>query len=358
MQVIKNNIECEWKSLAGCHAYMSKAMFELAVQDVATLRAQSPALAEMVTVVRKESTNPSLQDLRIPKAAGAIIQKKAASLWPYKFVATELEDSIIHKDLNLQTNTMVVKLQYSEGEWLVHTSRGIISAPKVLLCTNAYTSALVPSFEDLIVPVRGEMSSLLPPSSMKPASTIHKPLDYSYAFLGHGSQSIEQDDYLVQRPFDPFSSPTSQSSGGELMFGGARSYAVGAGVGISDDSSIDKPAAAYLRRELNVVLDLQNNDEELPASYEWSGIMGFSRDGYPWVGPVAEGGLWVCAGFTGHGMPNAWLCGKAAAEMLLGKERKEIDLPEQYFITSERIAKARMMDEVWLADSKAFVDRG
>ena len=144
--------------------------------------------------------------------------------------------------------------------------------------------------------------------------------------------------------------------------GGARSFAAQAGVGISDDSSIDPPAAAYLRRELNVVLDLQNDDEELKASCEWSGIMGFSRDGHPWVGQVDEelgggGGLWVCGGYTGHGMPNAWLCGVAAADFILGKKKEEINLPVGYFVGEERVARARSYDEVWLADSKAFVDR-
>jgi glycine/D-amino acid oxidase-like deaminating enzyme len=144
--------------------------------------------------------------------------------------------------------------------------------------------------------------------------------------------------------------------------GGARSFAAQAGVGVSDDSSIDLPAAAYLRRELNVVLDLQNEDEELEASFEWSGIMGFSRDGNPWVGPVDEqlgggDGLWICAGYTGHGMPNAWLCGVAAANFVLGTKQEDIDLPAGYFVNGERVVTARSYDEVWLADSKAFVDR-
>lgn len=142
------------------------------------------------------------------------------------------------------------------------------------------------------------------------------------------------------------------------MFGGGRSYASGAGVGVSDDSSIDPPAAAYLRREINFVLDLKHDKRELKASYEWSGIMGFSRDGLPWVGEVSEElglgggkGLFVSGGFTGHGMPNAWLCGRAAVGLML--EKKDIDLPGSYRLTKERLAKARALDEVAVADAKA-----
>ena len=55
------------------------------------------------------------------------------------------------------------------------------------------------------------------------------------------------------------------------MFGGGRSYAAKAGLGVSDDSSIDEPSAEYLRREITVVVDIKSEEKELKASYEWSG---------------------------------------------------------------------------------------
>ncbi|KAG9241793.1 FAD dependent oxidoreductase-like protein [Calycina marina] len=356
-----NSIACEWKTLPGCHAYMSAAMFAIAVSAVNTLQESAPDLASTVKVITASSQNPSLTDLRVPHAAGAIVLKHSASLWPYKLVAWALEKLIKEGRLNLQTKTPATILQKVDDGWIVHTSPcGMIAAPTVLLCTNAYTSALLPWFEDLIVPVKGEMSALKPPAAMRPASDVHASLDHSYVFRGHGRSTIEQDDYLVQRPFGAF--PTQMDgSGGELMFGGGRNVAPSAGVGISDDSSIDPPAAEYLRRELNVVLDLQNDDQELEASYEWSGIMGFSRDGNPWIGEAVEPGtkntgLWVCAGFTGHGMPNTWLSGAAAADLILGRPASEVDLPGSYLMSEERVVEARKLDEVWLADSKALRD--
>lgn len=81
------------------------------------------------------------------------------------------------------------------------------------------------------------------------------------------------------------------------------------------------------------------------VEHEWSGIMGFSADGQPWVGPLprlasvygpgavrATGGLaspppptvpsnlYICAGFTGHGMVGAFLSGRTIAEMVAGLE--------------------------------------
>ncbi|TVY88851.1 putative amidase, partial [Lachnellula willkommii] len=328
--VEKHNIPCDWRSVSGCHAYMDADMFATGLKEVQYLQENHPEIAKLVKVITKESQNPSLSDLRIPTAAGAFLQAHAASLWPYKLVSWMLETLLSSNkqgvgNFNLQTNTPVTHLQNIDGEsWIVHTPRGMIATDKILLTTNAYTSHLLPKFSDLIVPVRGEMSALIPPPSMSPASSTHKPLEHTYVFIGHGKQNINQDDYLVQRPFAPENA--KQNGAGELMFGGGRSYAANAGLGVSDDSSIDDPAAAYLRRELNVVLDLQNQDHELDATWEWSGIMGYSRDGHPWVGAVGEDlggagaakGLFVCAGFTGHGMPNTCLSAKAAVEIMLG----------------------------------------
>ncbi|KAF4628270.1 hypothetical protein G7Y89_g9890 [Cudoniella acicularis] len=361
--VEERQIPCDWRSFAGCHGFMNESMFSIAVQEINALRESDPELAKLVKVITKESTNPSLEDLRIPTAAGAIVQANAASLWPYKLVSWILEDLLSSNSeggkFNLQTNTPVTHLQKADGSWIVHTSRGMIATERVLLATNAYTSHLLPKFSDLIVPVRGEMSALLPPASMSPASITHQPLQNSYVFVGHGKQNINQDDYLVQRPFVP--SSTAKERGGELMFGGGRSYAAKSGVGVSDDSSIDEPAAAYLRQELNVVLDLQNKDHELEATYEWSGIMGYSRDGHPWVGEVNDeldlgggAGLWLCGGFTGHGMPNTCLCAKAAVELMMGMKEEEVDLPQSYRVNRERVERARSLDEVHIADEKGI----
>jgi glycine/D-amino acid oxidase-like deaminating enzyme len=352
--IAKENISCEWKTLSGCHAYMSESMFNTAVQEINILNKLDPELGKQVSVITEASKDPSLEDLRIPNAKGAAIQSTAASLWPYKFVSWILESLLASGSLNLQTNTPVTNLQKVDDGWIIHTPRGMLSSKKVLLTTNAYTSYLLPKFSDLIVPVRGEMSSLLPPKSMKPSSITNQPLQYTYVFVGHGTQNINQDDYLVQRPF------TASGKQGELMFGGGRSYASQAGVGISDDSSIDPPAAAYLRREINVVLETQHDEKELEASYEWSGIMGYSRDEHPWVGEVSEElglgggrGLFVSCGFTGHGMPNTWLCGKSAVDLMIGKNGAEVDLPSSYRLTKERLEKARALDEVAVADAKA-----
>jgi hypothetical protein len=64
-------------------------------------------------------------------------------------------------------------------------------------------------------------------------------------------------------------------------------------------------------------------------------------------------GLWLSGGYTGHGMPNTTLCGKAVVDMLLGEEAghdlgtlqtqlvQSGDIPSSYILTKERIERAR-----------------
>lgn len=60
---------------------------------------------------------------------------------------------------------------------------------------------------------------------------------------------------------------------------------------------------------------------------EWVGVMGFTPDRCPLVGPLdalCRPNEYVLAGYTGHGMPVAFLAGKNIAAMIAGGE--EIDL--------------------------------
>ena len=68
----------------------------------------------------------------------------------------------------------------------------------------------------------------------------------------------------------------------------------------------------------------------VPVEHEWTGIMGFTPDRAPLVGPLpGSPGEYVAAGFHGHGMPMAFLAAKAVAEMIAGKE-PEIFVPEAF----------------------------
>lgn len=338
-----NNVPCEWREVSGCRTFWTEQAMKEAEREIAHLQKIAPEIARFVRVIKDKE---EFEKHRIaPDCIGATLSEGAASLWPYKLVAFILTRLVKDGRINLQTTTPVTEITSVDGKNTLHTPRGTITAKTVILATNAYTSALLPHFADLIVPVRGEMSALFPPKD----STL---LPNSYGMVAALGQKANNDDYLIQRPFEGVPNPR-----GHLMFGGGRGAGKLPSIGVSDDSVIDEDAAAYLRGALLKVLHLDGETDglkELKAAAEWTGIMGYSRDDHPWVGKVPDKeGLWLCGGYTGHGMPNGTLCGKAVVDMLLGEEEgKELGdlheqmvekghLPKSYIITKERIERAR-----------------
>lgn len=343
--VKENNVPCEWRDVSGCRTFWTAETMHEAEREITHLQKIAPEIARHVAVIKDAE---SFKKHRIaPGCVGATLSQGAASLWPYKLVTFILEKLVREGRINLQTTTPVNEITTEEGKHTLHTPRGTITTSTIILATNGYTSALLPHFADLIVPVRGEMSALLPPTG----SSL---LPNSYGMVAALGQAANNDDYLIQRPFDGVPNPK-----GHLMFGGGRGAGNLPSVGVSDDGVIDEGAATYLRRALLKVLDLDGETdgvEELQAAAQWTGIMGYSRDDHPWVGKVPDKeGLWLCAGYTGHGMPNGTLCGKAVVDMVLGEMAgKEFgtlsaemvsrgDLPRSYVLTKERVDRARGM---------------
>ncbi|KAI0427343.1 FAD dependent oxidoreductase [Xylaria sp. FL1042] len=356
--VAEHDIPCDWEVVGGIHAIYSQEVLDAAKKQIKRLQQYADLKDKAILITDRDE----LAAQHVPDALGAIYQPNAAKLWPYKLVAWVLERLVSENDaaaFNLQTNTPVTRLERREGAWVTHTPRGEIQAKEVLLTTNGYTSYLLPGLTDVIVPVRGQICALEPPSG-----AIQLP--HSYVWTKEAS-----DQYLIHRGLED----TQVGAGGDrsLILGGER-FAVPEGEeGISRDDVINPVVSAALHRGLNKAVKLRPGDApeevELRSTYEWTGIMGYSRDSHPFVGRVpgsflaeAEGesastsasasksnaengtvdGLWISAAFTGHGMPVAPRCGIAVAEMMLGKEGG-VKVPAAWIPSEERIAGARLM---------------
>ncbi|KAF1816484.1 FAD dependent oxidoreductase, partial [Eremomyces bilateralis CBS 781.70] len=352
-------VPCEFRPRPSVRALHSSALLAHARASVADLRASAPDLAEHLAVVtdperlkdyKLRSEVPDGDEAKWNPAKGAVVCDIAGSLWPYKLVAHILEACVTAGRLNLQTTTPVEKIERiaDSGDMaggpryrVITTHRGAIEARHVVLATNGYTTHLLPELADLIVPSRGQMSAL--------RATGGERLGNSYGFLGVGDpRDNDHPDYLIQRPVE---------GGGQMMLGGGYAGATREYVGEVDDGVVDEGVAGYLTGMLGKVMTVAEGP--LEAEYMWTGIMAYSRDGCPWVGAVpGMEGVWLSAGYTGHGMPNATLCGKAVVDMLLAKERGSFDepfvdtmvhagdIPRQYVISEERIERARHLPSV------------
>lgn len=128
------------------------------------------------------------------KGVKAIFTFTAAHCWPKRMVQGLLR-KLIDRGLQVYSHTPVIGIEEDRSDtdgyrWTVSTGRGSIKANKVVLCTNAYTSSVLPQYKDKIIPVRGVCSHIASP---KTAKTPHLPCTYSLRF------DAQQYDYLIPR---------------------------------------------------------------------------------------------------------------------------------------------------------------
>ena len=109
-------------------------------------------------------------------------------------------------------------------------------------------------------------------------------------------------------------------SDGRVCLGGARALEPASAVGSTDDASLSDTVGEYLRRFLKERLPALAADGAVRVEAEWTGVLGFTHDGKPLIGPLPERPhVLVAAGFCGHGMPQCFGAGKAIAQILAGQ---------------------------------------
>jgi len=293
------------------------------------------------------------------------VKYEAGSLSAYKFTIGVLKLAL-NKGLNLQTSTPATSISKQTNDnnkttWTINTPRGDISTPTLILATNGYTAHLLPKLQDVIVPFRGVVTAQRPGSSVAHQGDL--PTTYSFIYK-------EGYEYMITRPAieleittttTPIANGTSTPSTNnhitpntpntyDIVIGGGLTKTLDQGSSefyTTDDTSAAIPPAiiSYLNSTPADFFGLANwgDDHALGRiKHTWSGIMGYSADGHPLVGPIpGEDGLWIDASFQGHGMVLCFLCAKAVVEMLLGRDGKELSswFPRCFRVSEERMQK-------------------
>ena len=103
---------------------------------------------------------------------------------------------------------------------------------------------------------------------------------------------------------------------GALFFGGMRRQSPTHEVGIEDHDTLEPNVSKGLRQFLQEAFGLP---QKIRIDYEWTGIMAYTPDENPLVGPLPNRpGEYIAAGYTGHGMSLGFWVGKALAERIAG----------------------------------------
>jgi glycine/D-amino acid oxidase-like deaminating enzyme len=185
--VKKDNVDCDFTMTKSFDVFTDIKRAEAAKKAHAVLKAQGVAKSTIDGVTWTESDRA--EEVSGVKGAVGCFSFPAAHLWPYKLMMHFLSVAV-SKGLNLQTNTLVTTLSSTAGQWTATTERGTITARKVIVATNGYTSGILPEYTKKILPARGICSRIVVPPGSK-----HPPLTSTYGLRLPGNGF----DYLIPR---------------------------------------------------------------------------------------------------------------------------------------------------------------
>ena len=182
----------------------------------------------------------------------------------------------------------VLGIDDAGGALSVRITDGVVNAGRVLIATNAYAGMLSPLLASVVSARRGQMLAI---------RSEGRTLSMNY-YANHGSEYFRE------------------GYEGTLVFGGCRAAFADQEVGYED-----RPTAAVQEAIERFACDVLGA-ARVDVVARWTGVMGFSPDGLPLVGPVSGPGwsdrVWYCGGFTGHGMSLAHRTAALAVEQMMG----------------------------------------
>ncbi|KAF6756559.1 FAD dependent oxidoreductase-domain-containing protein [Ephemerocybe angulata] len=229
----------------------------------------------------------------------------SGNLWPLKLVAQlyKLAKASSSVEVSVHTHTPATAVHSNDGarRYTVETPRGPIQCDYVVHATNGYTNYLVdPKTTNVrVVPTRGQV--------------IAVPADVGTEKMGTNAWTAnERYEYWFPRPVKEVGERPL------IILGGAREVAKpNFGFYETDDGIIDDEVGSVLRKFLPSLFPKLFDNDTKPI-WEWTGIMGFTATGNPYVGRLpapdsAPSHQYIAAGYTGHGMPRTYACAEVVA---------------------------------------------
>jgi gamma-glutamylputrescine oxidase len=168
-----------------------------------------------------------------------------------------------------------------------------LDATHVVIATDGYSQGLLREVETAIQPTRGQV-------------LVTEPLAEQRFLCPHYSRNGF--DYWQQTP------------DGRLVAGGRRDTVLE-----TENTAVEKTTAEIQTQIEDLVRDLLGH---LPhITHRWAGIFGTTADRLPLVGPVrSRDGVWVAAGYSGHGNVMGLACGELVARAILDQPAPELRL--------------------------------
>jgi glycine/D-amino acid oxidase-like deaminating enzyme len=226
---------------------------------------------------------------------GGLADDYSGGLQPAKYVFG-LAQAVARYGVYLCEQAGVQQLERLPTRFLVHTSRGSVSANQVLVATNGYTDRLVPPLKPKIFPVGSYIivTEPLPADQQKKLSPKGRMFYTTHNFLNYFRLTPD----------------------GRMLWGGRNNLSTN----LDLKESARRLHAGMVRTfpELTAV----------PLTHTWTGQLGLTFDLMPHIGRVD--GIHYAFGYGGHGLSIATYVGTEVGKLLAGQISSSpfLEIPE------------------------------
>ncbi len=283
--IARHGIECEARRAGWIQPATSEAALEQLGRRVEQwLRRGAP--------VSLLSRSEVLQLTGSALYCGGLLDRRGGTLQPLGYVRG-LAQALLRAGGHIHTHSPALRLGRRGGSWSIDTPQGSVSAPVVILATDAYTDAVseelrrtmvpVPSFQVATAPVPVELRSTILPEGQAASDTWH-----------------------LLRYF-------RLDASGRLVLGSRGTFA-------------DSPQLRDVQYHYRAVHEIYPQLKGIPFEYHWGGMVAMTQDQLPHLHEMAPG-LLAGVGYNGRGVAMATVMGRLLARRALGAQVAELGFP-------------------------------
>jgi glycine/D-amino acid oxidase-like deaminating enzyme len=223
---------------------------------------------------------------------GGLLDRRGGSVQPLAYVRG-LAHALLRAGGRICTHTPALRLTRIAGAWSIETPAGSVSAPLVIIATNAYTDSISDELRRTLVPV---------PSFQVATAPIPAPLRST--ILPEGQAASDTSHLLRYFRLD---------ASGRLVLGTRGTFA-------------RVPALRDVQFHYRSVQEIYPQLRGIAFEYHWGGMVAMTRDHLPHLHELAPG-LLAGLGYNGRGVAMATVMGRLLARRALGASVMELGFP-------------------------------
>ena len=283
--IARHGIECEAKRAGWIQPATSVAALEQLARRVEQWLRRGAAVSLLSRSEVLQLTGSALY-------CGGLLDRRGGTLQPLAYVRG-LAQAVLRAGGHIHTHSPALRLGRRAGSWSIDTPQGSVSAPVVIIATDAYTDSIseelrrtmvpVPSFQVATVPIPAELRSTILPEGQAASDTWH-----------------------LLRYF-------RLDASGRLVLGSRGTFA-------------HTPHLRDVQYHYHAVHEIYPQLKQIPFEYHWGGLVAMTRDQLPHLHELAPG-LLAGLGYSGRGVAMATVMGKLLARRALGAQVIELGFP-------------------------------